>query len=622
MNSDSSAISQESIRKGAPPPAQAPDDRPSEFHLFEGDKLLAKVSGRVRLRSDAPKSGEVADVRITYYTDPIRPGESESQAVSLRAAMGRIDMEKKTSTLWGGVDVVMEDGTELSTEEVFADFARNLMRCPKPVLMARYAPPASGDPLDLLAGEPVLILSGHQMEIDRATQAYTISNDGYLWIRGSASDVLDSRKPLSKDPHLQSALLRCDGPMHLRDLSQEIHGPQRIIRVSAQRHVRLERQDGAHRISATADSATVYMAQERGVPGGGSARPLALTMTGDLRLNSSEGILAEAARLDWNYQDDLLRLAGAPAVRVQHGTQRLRAREVFVDRWRKHIAFLGAPSATVRPGNAGGDLTVTARDLEMQCVALQGTWKPEALRATGEVVLSGLLDAAGRRDIVAEGDAFEWNAMQQRGSLRGAPNARVRQGENLVIAPLIVFEGQSLMVVKGPKMLRFVDLKPEERAAAFMDAALGLGGARDLEGRSQWTTTFTATGEADVVYDQEARRVKLVDRCEVRTQDSSLRADVLHVLLSDQGNGGVEQVLGFGGVQILTTAGPGGAARLTGDALEYLPSTRTAKLHGNPHATMTISGRQEINARVIMYNDEKKEFELLDVRTRFAAESP
>jgi hypothetical protein len=83
--------------------------------------------------------------------------------------------------------------------------------------------------------------------------------------------------------------------------------------------------------------------------------------------------------------------------------------------------------------------------------------------------------------------------------------------------------------------------------------------------------------------------VKLVDRCSVRSQDSTLFADKLFVVLKKDEDRGVERVVGLGNVRATQTPASGLALRVEGESLEMrLDSTlgsreqRIVRIVGHP----------------------------------------
>ena len=390
------------------------------------------------------------------------------------------------------------------------------------------------------------------------------------------------------------------------------------------------------------DSASIHVAIRRDEKGEGIRAALqAVSLRGGIRLEDGRGLVATADRMDWNHQEDLLRLRGAPLVEVVQADQRLHAREVNFDRWTGIVSFEGDIEATIRPAprtsksssdpwrevfgfgpfrpsGASGLETMTLKPgrLEMKTSA---DGRPEFLRAWDGVRLTGRLGAAGPEPVQAEGTSFEWDVAAETGVLRGSPCARIVRGPQQVFSPLVSFEGDSFMVIKGPSLVKFRVEEPLEFSASVFEAALGLRGLQAIPDRNEAVMEVSVTSERDIVFDQKSSLVKLVDRCVIRTQDSSLTADLLYVILDAQGRN-IDRVMGYGDVRMSQQGrAKRDAVTVSGEVLDFNPTSKDIMIHGKPLARV-VQGSREFKAEKVRHNTKKDRTEFWTGQTLIKAE--
>jgi hypothetical protein len=298
-------------------------------------------------------------------------------------------------------------------------------------------------------------------------------------------------------------------------------------------------------------------------------------------------------------------------------------------------------------------MTLTPGELRLR---LDAANRPVSIHAWKGVRISSPVSVAGAEAIDAEAAEFEWDLVTEEGVLRGAPFARIRQGPNLVVAPLVTFRGASMdrsyMVIKGPKLLRFFTEKkapgnaglplldaamglrglrrdPALReptlnaSASLLEAAVGLNGLQRIPGRREAVMDLAVSCAGDAIIDWEANLVKLVDSCTVRTQDSTLNADRLFVLLAEgKEELTFDRVIGLGNVRAVQSQGPkGGSIQIAGETLEL---RQDPALGSNGEMTVTVVGlpegrgrlgNDEIHFERMTYNLDSKLFSIDALRT-------
>jgi hypothetical protein len=581
-------------------------------------------------------TAELTRVHVRYFIRPTQhePGHRLSLFANTCVAEG-IGREgssgKEQFRFSNGLRVLIDDQDRLWTSEGTFDMHKQVLKCPKTTHLVRIPWPAKldlpstlafMDPQELEwlrlfgAPQPEFELVGDEFEFDAASNVFTAGKKGRIRVTGRpqlSPDQKPSRKK-SADP----AELRCEGQLRLRSLGSIDPEAPTTLHITAEKDVVIERRTKETVTRVFCDSASIYLA----VPPRklkGDATPQAAVLKGNVRLEGDGGFSAAADRLEWNHHDDVFRLKGAPLVEVTQGRQRLVAREVLVDRWNRTVDFKGDIAATFMPARAapgaeraGGMMTLTPGALQLKTDA---AGRPYAVHASKGVRLSNPLATGDALE--ADGTEFEWDFHTGEGALRGSPFARIRQGVNLVIAPLVTFRGdafdESLMVIKGPKLIKFfIESKPPVNPnAALVDAALGLGalqqkprepalnssavllesslglaGLHRIAGRKDAVTDLVISCDGDAVFDQQSHFVKLVDRCLVRTQDSTLTADRLFVFLAENGKS-FDRVIGLGSVRASQSQGPGGASfRIEGETLEMREDPaqghRTVRVVGFP----------------------------------------
>ncbi|MBI2931163.1 MAG: LPS export ABC transporter periplasmic protein LptC [Planctomycetes bacterium] len=576
-----------------------------EARLYDDDGYVT-VSIRAESTSGIKRvgqnvAGEFKRVDMTWHTQP-NDRTQPSRKVGLRADRATVDfIEKKTIELHDSVVVVMEGGPNgigwtIEAPDLFLDCETQILRTQSDVVVRR----------------PDAFLRGSGLEADNALRRLTILRNGTLQITGALSDLAPpTARPSEhsnggKRPKFVHRL-RSTGPLSIRDMSEENPGPWGFVMISARDGVRLEREDEEHNLCALADSAVIHVAARRENGGRSSGlSPCSVTLRKAIQLQDSAGLQALAETLDWNAGDDLLRLTGAPCVETRQGEQLIRARTAVIDRWIGRVVFNDDLTATLTPEN-GQKLHIQADQLEILTEKLAGKVQPSQVRASGNVHLQGDVDPSRGR-IAAAGSTFVWNASEGRGRLEGAPFAQIDNGGSHIRAPEIVFEGRSMLVVKGPKVLRFVRVKPP----GGLEKAWAFAGDRPADGR---TEEVLVRCEGDLSYDGTSGRIALAGRCRVTTQDVQVAADRLFLRLTEKGDD-VSEMRGFGAVRLQQKG-----VRATGDMLAYDRQNGELEIHGEPWVTAWFAGLETRNA-VVRLDLATKSLELVAGRHRGRIQIP
>ena len=641
------------------PGFQDPDPRTQDLDSFnfvvtdpESKEIRAEFSG---FREKV--SGDLQRVHVTVYTRPSKTQEAHTihlfsdRCVAEGVGHGE-SRGKGVFRFSGGLRGFVDDEVRLITTEGMFDMQTQTLHCPKATRLVQYRWPPKLDLASALvfmdptemdwleafgAPAPVFELAGEDFTFDASANTFIAGRKGRIRVAGNPelSSAPERKKPKAAKP-ISPTELRCEGPLRLQDLGAPDPDTWKTLHITAERDVVIENRSKDGLARAHGDSASIYL----GVPQKSNAktkpRMLSAVLKGGVRLEESRGFSATADRLEWNYQDALLRLAGAPHVEVSEGRQRLQARSVLVDRSTGTVDFKGDIEASFlprgiapAPGAEPGVMTLKPGDLRMH---LDPSGRPVSIHARNGVTITSRRGAAGRQAIDGTAAEFEWDLVSGEGLLRGAPYVRILQGSNFVLAPLVTFRGESIessfMVIKGPKLLRFLTEKraPVNPGARLLDAALGLGALRKkpdlreptlnasatfleaalglpalqrIPGRRESVLDLAATSEGDVVIDWTANLVKLVDRCSVRTQDATLIADRLFVLLAEGGES-FDRVIGLGHVRASQNQGPRGSQiRIEGETLEL---RQDPSLGSNGELTVTVVGHPE--GRGVLGTDE------------------
>jgi hypothetical protein len=262
-------------------------------------------------------------------------------------------------------------------------------------------------------------------------------------------------------------------------------------------------------------------------------------------------------------------------VHVESGADTIEARSVTITR---RVGESGGVSVFENVLNS--KLRAGDQKFELRCDRLTTYAEPNTtgrtdlrkIEAAGRVVLGGLMAGADAKGTPgeAQADIFEWNVVTRRGWLEGTPFVRITQGPSRILAPKVVLESPSIIVLKGPKQVHLV----QEREGVKED--------------------YRATCDGDLVLDQLAHRLWMRDRCVIRTREMVLEADRVNAKLSEEGgNQGLESLLATGRVHALRRADQ---THLYGERLAFRFKDQDLRVYGEPYAvadTGRTAARQE-----------------------------
>jgi len=625
------------------PPNGGQEDRSSEwFDVTVKDPISHEieivVSG-VGKKVDYENGAGVLDrVHVTVYTKPTDSEPAHKiHLFSNKCAFEGIspggESGKGVLRFSEGLRCILDDSMRLWTTEGTFDVRTRSLFCPKATRLVHFAwPPqldlASAllfmDPQDLEwlgafgAPEPDFELAGEEFEFDAAAYVFTARRKGRIRVSGRPGDALRPGKKKPRPAVDETTELRSEGPLRLRNLGAPDRESPGTLHVTAERQVVLERRVKDSVSRARSESASIYFGVPPRSEKKADPRPQSAVLKGGVHIEESGGLQAVADQLEWSHRDSLLRLKGAPRVEVSLGTQRLQAREILVDQGNRVVDFDGDVVATFAPRqgaapakDGAGTMTLTPGDLRLR---MDSSGRPVGIYAWGGVKITSLHGDAGAEALDAEGSEFEWDFIEGEGALRGVPFARIGQGANLVVAPLVTFRGESfdesLMVIKGPKLIKFfIEARPPRNPGAdLLNAALGLGGLRrtpgmrepslndsatllesslglpglqGIPGRRESVSDFVITCDGDALFDQKSGFVKLVDRCSVRNQDSTLTADRLFVHLAPKERD-FDRIIGLGNVRASRVQG--------GQTIQFEGETLELRKDENGHRVVTVIG--------------------------------
>ena len=251
------------------------------------------------------------------------------------------------------------------------------------------------------------------------------------------------------------------------------------------------------------------------------------------------------------------------------------------EKWEPQPEFERFPaSATIVQSRLIRLPSPVANMLRLRCKTLEsrmgpGRKEPELLDARGDVEIDGLPGAEGQPGGRASAERFVWNAVEGRGRLESARAARIEQAGNVIAAPQIFLsDGGSSALLCGPKQVRFV---------------------QERDGRRE---EVRISSEGPLLYDAGAGRVKLEDRCSVRTTDFRFFADRIDATLTPGGRG-LNSLVASGRVH---GGRPVDNLSLRGDRLVYDPVRRELRLTGYPYAVAS-SGEARLLQDTLVFTE-------------------
>ncbi len=561
---------------------------------------------------------DIRGVRARYFTEPT-PRNPKSEVVALEAGRARLDGPAGRLELAEGARIRHENGTTLEAPEGLVLFNKRHVcipcgtEAPAPGKCTRCGSalkPKTYTTVEIqpnfTLARPGMRLAGRELRADDRLGSLIVGCDGAIDMAGGLRAAAGKTEPSAAPPSDAFTELRCDGPMNVDEISPD----RAAFALKARDNVRVRRLDGTGAVTTVIADEVEIMSRRRidhrtGRPSQGQ-EPERMTARGHLSLADDRGLQASAQSMEWESRSDP-RAAGAPGgpagallealggtsydtavlagdpVEINHGGSRVRARTARIDRQAARSVFSGDVSAELANADGRGStpLRLACRALEMTSARSESGLRPREIEAAGAVRLEGLMQNEGQPPARAEADRFSWNLQEERGFLEGRPFVRVTQGRSSILAPRIVMEGRSTIVLQGPKRLRLV--QP--------------GGDRHV--------AYSVSSEGDMVMNSSEGRAILSDRCSVRSEDFQLMADSMEIEFSPDG-GGPAALRAYGNVRARRAAG---AVNIYGDLLRLAPRQKAISVVGFP-AAVAESGGRTIRTREIRFNERDRSTEL------------
>jgi hypothetical protein len=297
---------------------------------------------------------------------------------------------------------------------------------------------------------------------------------------------------------------------------------------------------------------------------------------------------ARAESLVWTGSGDfdVAQLEGS--VHVESGKNTIRSKSARIERQLGLSTFRDEVSARLVRGKDPDAQPVALKSRTLTMRAIPGEREVQEIEALEEVILEGFNTGAAEAPGRAEADRFFWNQAENHGLLEKRPFVRVVQEESTLLAPRIVLEGSSMIVLKGPKQVVL--------------------NKKDDEGKP---VRYTIRSDGDIVLDSSGGStvIRLQDSCAVREAEAHLFADRMTLAMTKDGRG-LETLHAWGRVRVRTlNEKPTGQvkenATLFGEWLTYLPATptrsRTMTLTGSPLAVIDAGRRVATQEQILFY---------------------
>jgi hypothetical protein len=549
----------------APPPLKNWSIQRKEVNLRTGrEEVTTLLRGEEAIPIDLQKKiFEIRTVEATYFTEA-KPG-AESEKILIRAGRGRYDDPAKHLDLSDGVRLEREeDGSVLRAPSASVSFGTRR-------LIVEQGFEFHG-PAGKLTGEKVT------SDLDKALREITVERQGFLEMTGRARNLVRPAAGSARPPKLVVNQVYSRGPLVVKD-PRDRNEPVVVI---ASEGVRLDRQDPAGNVTLHARSVEITAFRRLDpVTGRTALQAERLTATGPLgfagttfadgwELEGSADALAWEQKDYADWVEDVLELSGSP-VRFRNGPYRIESRRARIERLEGRALFQEEVAAQLASGR-----TPESRPMNLRCATLQARTAPgeRALReieAAGRVFLEGLGEKGGN----AQADRFVWDLAEERGLLEGRPFVRVFQETSTILAPRIVLESPSIIVLKGSKLIKLVQTGEDGKAAEYR-----------------------VTAEGDLVFDSSGERafIRMRDRCSIRTEEFHILAERVNVKMGADGKG-VESLRASGGVRARQLKE---GSLILGERLDYEPRTQELRLEGRPDAVVEARGSSVVQERLLV----------------------
>lgn len=533
---------------------------------------------------------EVKGVEATYYTDPKPPQRPGVERIRIRARRARMDNGAGLLLLQDLVRVERpgprpsDPATILSAPEAVLTF-RAEFTCPscgfreagegscpfcEVPLRARTTVTVEA-PRDFDLAGPSGTVRGEGLVAEDDLADLTVARHGYLEVVGDPQALSRPSAEGGAAPRRLVSQLACRGPLAIRETE-----PGRR-RISARDGVRLDRIDETGTQTALADRMEIFLGSrtdpatlksapvlER-VEAAGGVRLEAVAFAEGREISARADAMVVERRSFDDFEVGVTRLSGAPA-QLAAGNAWIRASRISLEQPFGEAFFEGDVDARLADVGAA-PLYLRSRTLAARMTARGDD--VETVDAAGEVRLEGI--AGGGR---ASADRFVWNRTTESGLLEAARAVSLEQGATRVLAPRILLrDGGRSVLLQGPKQIVFVQERPEGR------------------------TELRASSEGDILYDAAAGRIRMEERCLLRTPDFRLSADRVDATLDP-----VKREL-----SALSARGAVRAWRasenvlLSGDRLAYDPARQEFRLRGTPHAVASAGRATTLQEEIVLY---------------------
>lgn len=587
------------------------DVRFDESRQVEVEEISLILEGAEAVAVDIDKKiFDLKGVKARYFTEPEK--DKASKEIDVYADRGHFDDAARLLKLTDHVRVVKKNDdavppqidTVLLASSLLLRFNKVFL-CPKDRKVAKAAGrcPEHDVPLrettvtsveadsDFEMTGPEGILSGEGLFTDDAlNKDYHIAKNGFVELQGDASVLGAGNRGPAVPSEAKFSQIFSRGPL-------TVNGPEHARRIRGEGGMRIDRIDSSGTLTIEGQSMVIDTFQpvdeKTGRPGKAEFRDVdakgRVSVDGVLFADGSAvQTRSDTLRriLDGTLDQTTLTAAGDIPVHVASGPNTIEARTVVINKLGKTNAGRSTFEDVVR-----SDLVAGAQRFSLSCRHLEtlaesgddGKTTLTHIVATEHVRLGGLMPpgpaAPGAKADPGEAlaDEFDWDTRTQRGWLKAKPLVRITQGPSTIVAPMVVLESPSIIVLKGPKQVHLV----QER-----------DGARE---------EYRASCEGDLVLDQATHRLVMRNRCVIRTQDLVLHSDRINAKLAESGAQGLESLLALGGVSALRT---NDHTTLYGDRLFFRFADQNLKVYGAPYA-VADTGRWTTTQEEIRVYDKK-----------------
>jgi len=566
--------------------------RRSEVNPATGqEEITAKIEGREAVPIDLTKGKEVFEVRGvsgSYWTEPQPARQRPSERIDLKAERARMDNAARILRLEDAVRVVRQrDGAVLAAPRAVVRFGTVWIcpTCPAREAGAGPCPRGHGPLREKTAitleapdtfdfASPAGALRGSGLKADDALTDVVVEREGFIEVIGTPSALSGPPVPQPERPAV--AQISSRGRMTM--LSDP--ADPTLKQVTARDGVRIDRQDKDGSLSADAREAEIRLR----APGGGAAPSLdRVVAKGDVRVSatgahgrvmkaSGDTAILERTEAEGLFEDRVL-LEGRPA-KATMDQSAVEAPRIRLRNPEGAGEFEGGVTARIS-GLREGAAPVTLRSSTLNVKARPDGKEVEELDARGSVEIDGLLAEAGRPGGKASADRFVWRPLESRGRLESSRHVRIEQAGSLICAPdVILGDGGRSVLLRGPKLVRLT---------------------QERDGRKD---EVRISAEGDVLYDAGTGRIRLRDRCTIRTPEFRLEADRVDVTLSPDGKD-VRSLEAAGSIRGVRSAE---GLTIRGDRLLYDPERRELRISGTPYA-VAGAGRGSTLQRELVFTE-------------------